>query len=360
MTGVRRSGRIPKQIPILLLGTDTSGRVFSEKTHTLVLSRHGAGILSRNRFAQDEVLTMRLRDSGREADIRLVGRLGEDPRGYVYGVAFCDPRLDFWQIEFPPPSQPYLQPPGIALQCAICGERALVEQSEVESDVFLVNQSVLRFCNSCGQTTPWKQATGDAPAKPAKFAEPPKISAPPEPKPAGAPSLGFKDGSSSSPEVTVPLQAPIPVFAPVLPEPSAYSSGLSEQLVTDNSFSSQPAPQPAASVEVAIQNPPPKPKPAAPPAFSAGGKPNRRRHVRTRVNFMACIRVNYSGEETVECDNISKGGLCFRSRKPYSENAAVEVAVPYSPGQPAIFVRAQIRRVEALSSGLFRYGVAYL
>jgi len=54
MAGVRRSGRISKQVPIVLLGTDTSGRVFSEETHTLVLSLHGAGIRSRNKFAPGE------------------------------------------------------------------------------------------------------------------------------------------------------------------------------------------------------------------------------------------------------------------------------------------------------------------
>ena len=70
--------------------------------------------------------------------------------------------------------------------------------------------------------------------------------------------------------------------------------------------------------------------------------------------------MNHMNEEIVECENISKGGLCFRSRKHYPENSAIQVAVPYSPGQPAIFVAAQIRRVEELSGpGLFRYGVAY-
>jgi hypothetical protein len=40
----------------------------------------------------------------------LVGSLGEEPRGYVDGVTFCGPELDFWQIGFPPPEQPS-QPP---------------------------------------------------------------------------------------------------------------------------------------------------------------------------------------------------------------------------------------------------------
>jgi hypothetical protein len=85
-----------------------------------------------------------------------------------------------------------------------------------------------------------------------------------------------------------------------------------------------------------------------------------RRHVRTRVNFTACVRLNAVNEEIVECENISKGGLCFHSRKRYEENASIEIAAPYYPGQPPMFVRATIRRVEELPAlNLFRYGVAY-
>ena len=336
MTRLRRSGRISREIPIVLLGTDTSGRVFSEQTQTPVQSLHGAGILSRYKFAPHEVLTLRLADSNRKAEIRLVGSLGEEPRGYVYGVTFCDPELDFWQMEFPPPQQ-LAQPRSTALESVICGSRSLVEQSEVEAGVFLVSQSLLRYCDSCGQSTLWKLATGDV-------APPPS---PPKPAP------------MRLPDPPPPLATPVPDFVSTPAEPrSAYSESGLPDLVSANFVPLQPTEAPVA---VAVQSPPPpKSKPSVPPAFSGGGKPNRRRHVRTRVNFTACIRVNHLNEEVVECDNVSKGGLCFRSRKQYSENSAIEVAVPYSPGQPAIFVAAQIRRVEELSTlGLFRYGVAY-
>jgi hypothetical protein len=39
----------------------------------------------------------------------------------------------------------------------------------------------------------------------------------------------------------------------------------------------------------------------------------------------------------------------------------IEIAAPYSPGEKALFVPAQIKRVEPLSGGLvFRYGVEYV
>ncbi len=332
MAHLRRSGRISREIPIVLLGTDTSGRVFSEQTQTLVLSLHGAGILSRNKLAPDEVLTLRLPDSNREAEIRLVGSLGEERRGYVYGVTFCDPQLDFWQIEFPEPDLPSPDR-GTGLECSICGSRSLVEQSEVEADVFVVSRSVLRYCDSCGQTTLWKLAAGDV--------APPSLKPVPNPLP--------------QPPATAPV--PDPVITSAGSQPSAYSDSALCDLVSASFVLPQPVEAPVA---VALKNAPPKSTPASPPQFSAGGKPNRRRHVRTRVSFTACVRVNHLHEEVVECENVSKGGLCFRSRKQYSDGAAIEVAVPYSPGQPAIFVAAQIRRVEELpAAGMFRYGVAY-
>jgi hypothetical protein len=55
----RRSGRIAKKIAIVLLGTDTTGKVLSEETKTVVLSRHGAGVISRYRFSPDELMTLR-------------------------------------------------------------------------------------------------------------------------------------------------------------------------------------------------------------------------------------------------------------------------------------------------------------
>ena len=86
---------------------------------------------------------------------------------------------------------------------------------------------------------------------------------------------------------------------------------------------------------------------------------NRRKDVRTRVSFTACIRQESSSEDIVECDNISRGGLSFRSRRIYAVGSSIEVAVPYEPGVPAIFVAASIRHVETIVSGtVFRYGAA--
>jgi hypothetical protein len=43
---VRFTSRIPKEIPILLIGNDLDGTVFSEPTTTVVISPHGAATAS--------------------------------------------------------------------------------------------------------------------------------------------------------------------------------------------------------------------------------------------------------------------------------------------------------------------------
>jgi hypothetical protein len=78
------------------------------------------------------------------------------------------------------------------------------------------------------------------------------------------------------------------------------------------------------------------------------------------VSFKACIRSFLFGDDVVTCEDMSRGGLRFKSRKPYEVNTSIEVAVPYSPGDQSIFVRGQIVYVtEMKEEKRFRCGVAY-
>jgi hypothetical protein len=88
---------------------------------------------------------------------------------------------------------------------------------------------------------------------------------------------------------------------------------------------------------------------------------NRRKHARTRVNFKGCVRRPGSPDDVVACEDISRGGLRFKSSKTYFEKMLIDVAVPYSPGDQAIFVPAQIVYVQELpEQKLYRCGVMYL
>ncbi len=283
---LRRSSRIPKEIPILLVGSDMEGKVFSERAKTVLLSRHGAGIVSEYKLSAEQELILRSLETNSEAEVRVVGQLGAVGNSFTYGVAFLNQNIDFWGIKFPPVSQSEKDANRVVLQCASCKAREMVEQSDLESDVYLVNEGIVRFCKSCGSSTFWKRAdeTGEGEAAPQQFDE-------------------AQDFPESPPEESIDSPA-----------------DLKPTLVSEN----------------------------------------RRKHVRTKVNFKGCIRSFAHGDDIVACEDISRAGLRFRTRKHYSVKSDIEVAAPYSPGSLNIFVRGQIVHVEEVpGEKYFRCGVAY-
>ena len=88
--------------------------------------------------------------------------------------------------------------------------------------------------------------------------------------------------------------------------------------------------------------------------------PHRKRN-RVKARVLACIRRRGFQEEVAVCEDLSKGGLAFRSRNQYPEGTRAEVAVPYTPGAGAIFVPIRIVFSQALPAvGLYRHGAAYV
>jgi hypothetical protein len=288
---MRRSCRISKEISILLVGSDTEGKVFSEPTRTVLLSRHGAGIVSRYKLSAEQELILRRLDTNKETEVRVVGQIGEESEVYTYGVAFLDSTNNFWGMQFPAPSEVEQEARIVFMECSSCQARETVEHSDLESDVYFINEGIFRFCRRCGSSTFWKRAPEDAEEPPVMVELSPRLS-------------------------------------------NAY-------------MDVEEAPQPA-PVAVAEEKPPAR-------------QENRRKHVRMKVNFKACIKSFAFGEDIVSCEDISRGGLCFKSRKPYTAEFKIEVAVPYTPGVQNFFVPGEIVHVEEMGKGkMFRCGVAYL
>jgi hypothetical protein len=87
----------------------------------------------------------------------------------------------------------------------------------------------------------------------------------------------------------------------------------------------------------------------------------RRNRTRVKTRILACIRRRGFQEEVAVCEDLSKGGIAFRSRNEYPEGTRLEVAVPYTPGSGAIFVPIRIVFSQHIpSAGLYRHGAAYL
>jgi PilZ domain-containing protein len=87
----------------------------------------------------------------------------------------------------------------------------------------------------------------------------------------------------------------------------------------------------------------------------------RRNRIRVKARVLACIRQRGFQEEVAVCEDLSKGGISFRSRNAYAEGTRLEVAVPYTPGAGAIFVPIRIVSSQPIAAaGLYRHGAAYL
>lgn len=82
---------------------------------------------------------------------------------------------------------------------------------------------------------------------------------------------------------------------------------------------------------------------------------------RITLSIGGCVRTAEHGEDVVTTENVSEGGVSFKSRKRYVEGAMVGFAVPYMPGRANVFVQARITWSRNLESeGLTAYGLAYL
>jgi hypothetical protein len=91
----------------------------------------------------------------------------------------------------------------------------------------------------------------------------------------------------------------------------------------------------------------------------AGATQGKLKEKRTAMRVPACIR-DHRGEEVVECENVSRGGFCFKSREIYRAGTTIEAAVPYAKSNVNIFVAARIAYQQGLSGGFYRHGVAYV
>ena len=101
-------------------------------------------------------------------------------------------------------------------------------------------------------------------------------------------------------------------------------------------------------------------KKAEPADTAVKVNPSRNR-TRVKARILACIRHKGFSEEVAVCEDLSRGGLSFRSRNKYPEGSRVEVAVPFTPGSGNIFVPVRIVFSQQIpAAGLYRHGAAYI
>lgn len=267
--GIRQSDRVSLRLQVQASWLGQNGVVTKQAAETLLVSRNGGVIrLQEKLFPGQELTIERKREDEqiKSAAARIVAEIDHEPDGFLYAVAILDPRLDFWDIEFPSLHKSEEALARLLMECTFCQRREVVYLNEMELKSFEVRKCIARHCKLCD-----------------------------------APSIWIEAQSSTPVEGRAPREH---AREPLLP---------------------------------------------------------RRNRTRVKARVLACIRRRGFQEEVAVCEDLSKGGIAFRSRNQYPEGTRLEVAVPYTPGAGAIFVPIRIVFSQPIASaGLFRHGAAYV
>src|SRR5208282_980444 len=194
---LRRSDRISISIPVEIFGADFTGEHFVEHCRTVVVSRHGATIIVSRKLAADLELILKRPGTKKEALVRVVGQIGGQHEGYVYGLALMDHSVNLWNIYFPDLEDSQSAVGRALLECGRCKNREIVYMNEVEAEVFEANLALQRNCGLCGNSSVWKPVPGELKDEP-PVPQPGAASGPPE----------TEEGTEPAPELAHDAEPP--------------------------------------------------------------------------------------------------------------------------------------------------------
>jgi len=158
----RRSERLSAPIRVELTGATETGQEFKENSQTVTLSQCGASILSKRKLIPKQEIIIRRLDTGKEARVRVAGKIGDWIEGYVYAVEFVDLQVNLWETEFPSTSDLDKSDDRVFLVCGCCGKAEAVQLRESKLGDFEVAHGVLLYCIQCQAMTRWMKRSDEA------------------------------------------------------------------------------------------------------------------------------------------------------------------------------------------------------
>jgi hypothetical protein len=142
----RRSDRVSLEVPIEVVGTGATGSDFMDKTRAVLVSRHGGKIVLDRILSPEQEITVLCPSTGKETVARVVGHIGEGPGGHFYGIAFLDPEVNLWGIEFPELDDSEEAAARVLLECTVCHTQKVIHLDGPEAEVLEVSHRLSNFC----------------------------------------------------------------------------------------------------------------------------------------------------------------------------------------------------------------------
>ena len=141
------------ELPIEVFGADLDGRQFVERTRTLTITRDGATIPLANKLAPEAELIVRNPVTKEEADVRVVDLIRDAASLHVYGIAFTNPSVNLWQVEFPEVQSQKTT----TMKCSSCHAVEAVLLGEIQMEILESKQKLRRHCECSNSWTIWKR-----------------------------------------------------------------------------------------------------------------------------------------------------------------------------------------------------------
>jgi len=104
--------------------------------NTLTIGRKAATIVLPEKLVPAQEITVRCVGTDKFATARIVGLIGQEARGHLYGLSFIDSDVNLWDIELPPSTENKNAKSPSYLECASCLTRSWVNLDDIQTEVF--------------------------------------------------------------------------------------------------------------------------------------------------------------------------------------------------------------------------------
>jgi PilZ domain-containing protein len=160
---LRRSERVFIRIPIEVKGKGSDGKLFSEKTATAIINRHGARISLNAAVKPEDRLSVTNLQNSMACPFRVVARMAKAlGPGPEWGIECLEPDRNFWGISFPEKTMERTPTPPVAdsvdalLECSQCRSREFAQLTLDDYRQLASSMQLERHCPRCGVPTAWK------------------------------------------------------------------------------------------------------------------------------------------------------------------------------------------------------------
>ena len=137
--GMRQSDRVSLRLQVEASWTGTGGTAVKQPAQTLLVSRNGGVIRLPEKLFPGQELTLERKlegDQAKFARARIVAEIDREPEGFIYAIAMLEPRVDFWDIDFPALHKGEEALARLLMECSFCQRREVVYLNEMELKSF--------------------------------------------------------------------------------------------------------------------------------------------------------------------------------------------------------------------------------